>query len=74
MWLTVSIAFIYGNQLALQLGVSIWSYPGSLVTIPGGLLFGIVIACHLCKNSKSMQMDEWLGDISYRCSWFTVPL
>jgi peptidoglycan/LPS O-acetylase OafA/YrhL len=65
MWLAVSIAFIYGNQLALQLGVSIWSYPGSLVTIPGGLLFGIVIACHLSKNSKSMQMDEWLGDISY---------
>jgi peptidoglycan/LPS O-acetylase OafA/YrhL len=65
MWLVVLIAFIYGNQLTSQLGISIWSYPGSLVTLPGGLLFGIVIACHLSRDGKTMQMDEWLGDISY---------
>lgn len=64
MWIAVLCAYISGNAFA-SIKVSIWSYPGSLVTIPCGLLFGIIMACHLSKPGKELELDGWLGDISY---------
>jgi peptidoglycan/LPS O-acetylase OafA/YrhL len=65
MWLVVLILFIAGNDYKFSQKVFIWNYPGSLVTLAGGLMFAVIMACHLAKDGRELQLDRWLGDISY---------
>ena len=64
-WLIALVSFIYGNAAVSKFGVNIWSFPGSLATIPCGLLFGAVILGHLARRGQGLSLDDWLGEISY---------
>ncbi|QWG25089.1 acyltransferase [Bradyrhizobium sediminis] len=64
-WLSSVLLFIWGNSAVVVAGVDIWRFPGSLVTVPCGALFGFVLAAHLAKNGPRLALDEWLGEISY---------
>jgi peptidoglycan/LPS O-acetylase OafA/YrhL len=64
-WLISLFLLICGNSAVFNFGVNIWKLPGSLVTIPCGLLFGAVILGHLARHSRTLSLDDWLGEISY---------
>jgi peptidoglycan/LPS O-acetylase OafA/YrhL len=64
-WLVVLTAFIAGNQWVVFHGINWWEFPGSLLTLPGALLFALIIGSHLAKSRRAMELDNWLGEISY---------
>ena len=64
-WSVCLIIFIRGNAEFARLQISLWEFPGSLFTIPCGLLFAIVIASHLARSGPQLALDKWLGEISY---------
>ena len=64
-WLFSILIFIWGNAAVSKAGVDMWRFPGSLVTVPCGALFGLVLAVHLAKNGPKLALDDWLGEISY---------
>jgi peptidoglycan/LPS O-acetylase OafA/YrhL len=65
MWVCVAWSYVKWNEIAATLVGGLWVVPGSLAYLPLGLLFAIVIACHLSKNGPALQLDRWLGNISY---------
>jgi peptidoglycan/LPS O-acetylase OafA/YrhL len=64
-WLTCLLLFFYGNGVFRSAHLDLWSYPGSLVTIPCAIIFAAIIVSHLAKDGPRLSMDDWLGDISY---------
>jgi len=64
-WSVCLIIFIRGNSEFAKQQISLWEFPGSLFTIPCGLLFAIVIASHLARSGPQLALDKWLGEISY---------
>jgi peptidoglycan/LPS O-acetylase OafA/YrhL len=65
-WLVCGLLYIWGNSAVLDhAGIDVWHYPGSLVTIPCGILFTAVLAGHLSRPSSRLEIDDWLGEISY---------
>jgi peptidoglycan/LPS O-acetylase OafA/YrhL len=65
MWLCVAWAYVKWNEIAATLVGGLWVVPGSLAYLPLGLLFAIMMACHLSKNGPKLHLDSWLGNISY---------
>jgi peptidoglycan/LPS O-acetylase OafA/YrhL len=64
MWALILWAYVNWNVITAPLG-SLWNAPNSLSYLPLGLLFTVVMACHLSKHGPAMQLDDWLGNISY---------
>ncbi|MGE9009790.1 acyltransferase family protein [Leptospira interrogans] len=64
-WLSSTLIFIWGNAAVAKAGVDMWRFPGSLVTVPCGALFGLILAAHLAKEGPKLALDDWLGEISY---------
>jgi peptidoglycan/LPS O-acetylase OafA/YrhL len=64
-WLICLLLFIYGNSVLRSAHLDLWSYPGSLVTIPCAVIFAAIAICHLAKDGPRLGIDDWLGDISY---------
>jgi peptidoglycan/LPS O-acetylase OafA/YrhL len=64
-WSVCLIIFIRGNSEFAKQQISLWEFPGSLCTIPCGLLFAVVIASHLARSGPRLALDRWLGEISY---------
>ena len=74
MWLVVIWAYVTWNGLTGPLGGLMWSAPACLSYLPLGLLFAIVMACHLARNGPALQLDDWLGDISYPLFLVHIPI
>jgi peptidoglycan/LPS O-acetylase OafA/YrhL len=64
-WSVCLIIFIRGNSEFAKRQISLWEFPGSLCTIPCGLLFAVVIASHLARSGPQLALDKWLGEFSY---------